>query len=209
MKRLIGRRPSAAMVVACLSLLMAMGGVGYAAATIDSGDIVNNTVRSRDVLNRALTSKDIRKESLGGGVIKESKLEEVPRASAADDADALGGTPAGGYLQAGARGVALAGARIDDSGAVLSWFNRAGGAPTVSGGGDNNGDYNVQFPGLEIASATHLAQATVVGVFGLATVDYSGGKVHMRTFHGNLAMDTFDAKDRDFALVVYGSSTTG
>jgi hypothetical protein len=74
MARIHARRPSAAMLVACVALFVAMGGVGYAAATIDSGDIVNNSVRSKDVKNRGLRGGDLRKNTLGGAQIKESKL---------------------------------------------------------------------------------------------------------------------------------------
>jgi hypothetical protein len=86
MKAMLSRRPSAAMVVALIALFAATGGVGYAAATIDSGDILNNSIRSKDVLNRNLRAVDVKKESLGGGVIKESSLAKVPSAGNADTA---------------------------------------------------------------------------------------------------------------------------
>src|SRR5215211_2412870 len=86
MKAMLSRRPSAAMVVALIALFAATGGVGYAAATIDSGDILNNSIRSKDVLNRNLRAVDVKKESLGGGVIKESSLAKVPSAGSADTA---------------------------------------------------------------------------------------------------------------------------
>ncbi|HEY6778988.1 MAG TPA: hypothetical protein VI122_20975 [Thermoleophilaceae bacterium] len=53
MKAMLSRRPSAAMVVALIALFAATGGVGNAAATIDSGDILDNSIRSKDVLNRS------------------------------------------------------------------------------------------------------------------------------------------------------------
>jgi hypothetical protein len=49
MPRLIKRRPSAAMVVATVALFVALGGVGYAAATIRSGNIVDDAVVSADI----------------------------------------------------------------------------------------------------------------------------------------------------------------
>jgi hypothetical protein len=79
------------LLVACVALFGAMGGVGYAAATIDSADIVNNSVRSKDGKNRALRGGDVRKNTLGGAQIKESSLGTVPSAA---DSDALGGSPA-------------------------------------------------------------------------------------------------------------------
>jgi hypothetical protein len=86
MKAMLSRRPSASMVVAVIALFVATGGVGYAAATIDSGDIIDNTIRSRDVLQRNLQGVDVKQNSLGGTVIKESSLGKVPSAGSADTA---------------------------------------------------------------------------------------------------------------------------
>jgi hypothetical protein len=203
-KHILKHRPSSAMVVACISLFVAMGGVGYAAATIDSGDIVNNSVRSKDVRNGDLRAKDLKPDTLGGGRIKESKLGKVPSAT---DADSLGGTAAGEYLKSNARGVAVAGATIASDGTVRSWFNRAGGAPTVQDTG--TGDYMVTFPGISPSMDTHVGTSNVVGIFGLSTVDYSGGKVHVRTFTGNAAMDTWEEDDRAFTLSLHAAGASG
>src|SRR5215211_4721809 len=80
-------RPSPAMLVALLALFVALGGVGYAAATIGSGDIINNSIKSKDIKNRTIRGKDVRRNGLGGGVIKESSLGQVPDAAHADSAD--------------------------------------------------------------------------------------------------------------------------
>jgi hypothetical protein len=86
MKAILSRRPSPAMVVAVVALFAGTGGVGYAAATVDSGDIVNNSIRSKDVRNRGLTGTDVKKNSVGGTAIKESALDKVPSAGSADTA---------------------------------------------------------------------------------------------------------------------------
>jgi hypothetical protein len=209
MKQLHRIRPSAPMIVACLALFVALGGVGYAAATIDSGAIVNNTIRSKDVKNRGLRGGDLRKNTLGGTQVKESKLAEVPNAANADDASALGGSPAGAYVKGDARGLASAGATIDDDGTLRSWFNRAGGAPTVSGGGDDDGDYFVEFPGVAPSQTTHVATANLVGAPGLVTVDFSGGRLHMRTWDGDVATDTFQAADHTYTVLVHPAGAGG
>lgn len=64
-------------VAATLALFIALGGTGYAAAKITSGDIKNRTIQPRDV----------RRNALGGGVIDESKLRAVPTAQRALTAD--------------------------------------------------------------------------------------------------------------------------
>ena len=94
-------RISYANVVATVGLFVALGGTSYAVLQVGSGDVVDNslrskdirdnTIRSRDVRNRALRARDLRRDSLGGGVIKESALGTVPRAT---DAERVGGATA-------------------------------------------------------------------------------------------------------------------
>jgi hypothetical protein len=95
-------------LVGYLALFVALGGTSYAVSTgfIDSreiknntirtGDLRNNEVRSRDIRNRTLVGRDHLSNSLGGDQIAESKLGEVPTA---ENALALGGTPATGFLK--------------------------------------------------------------------------------------------------------------
>jgi hypothetical protein len=52
-------KPSPAMIVACVALFLSLGGVGYAAATIGSAQIKNNSVKSADIRNGTVLSKDI------------------------------------------------------------------------------------------------------------------------------------------------------
>ena len=73
-------------VVASLALFLALGGVGYAAATIGSGQIKNNTVRSKDIRNGTVAGKDVKDNTLGSAQVNESRLGKVPAAQAADTA---------------------------------------------------------------------------------------------------------------------------
>jgi hypothetical protein len=94
--RLKGARPSPALVVSLIALFVSLGGVGYAAATIGSSQIKNNSVQSKDVKNSSLTGKDIKNSSLGGADVKneslkgsdvnESTFGQVPSAANADKA---------------------------------------------------------------------------------------------------------------------------
>jgi hypothetical protein len=86
MHRIANRRPSVALVVACLALFVALGGVGYAAATIGSSAIVDNSIRSKDVRNDNLRGKDIRADTVKGADVDESSLGKVPSAASADSA---------------------------------------------------------------------------------------------------------------------------
>jgi len=77
---------------------VALGGVGYAAATgsIDSRELKNNSVASGDIKNNSLVGKDVKTSSLTGSDVKsgsltgsdvlESSLTRVPSAGQADSA---------------------------------------------------------------------------------------------------------------------------
>ena len=95
MYRKLTRRFTYSNVIASMALFMALGGVGYAAATVDSSSIVNNSVRGKDIHQRTIRGGDIRTNGLGGKQIKESKLGTVP------DAQALQGIGPEGFVSAG------------------------------------------------------------------------------------------------------------
>jgi hypothetical protein len=86
MSRIASRRPSVSLVIASLALFVALGGVGYAAATIGSSSVIDNSLRSKDFRNNDLRGKDVRTNTLKGGDIDESSLGQVPSAANADNA---------------------------------------------------------------------------------------------------------------------------
>ncbi len=94
------RRPSGDTALALLALFVALGGTGYAAATIGSGQIKNNSIRGKDVRNSTLAGKDVKRNSLTGSDIAESRLGKVRRATRADTAG--NATVAGALTSAGA-----------------------------------------------------------------------------------------------------------
>ncbi len=80
--------PSHATVVAYLALFLAMSGTAYAAATIDSTDVVDESIKSVDLKNGgAVKSEDVVNESLSGQDIKEGTLTKVPNADLLDGKD--------------------------------------------------------------------------------------------------------------------------
>jgi hypothetical protein len=86
MSHIASRRPSAALLVSFVALFVALGGVGYAAATIGSAAIIDNSIKSQDVRNENLRGKDVRANTLKGADIDESTLGQVPSAASADSA---------------------------------------------------------------------------------------------------------------------------
>ena len=87
------RRPSPALLIACLALFISLGGVSYGVATgfIDSRELKNNTIRTQDIRNNDIRGKDIRNSTIGGrdvafntltgSDITESRLATVPDAA--------------------------------------------------------------------------------------------------------------------------------
>jgi hypothetical protein len=88
----IRRHLSFANVVSVIALFVALGGVAYAAGTIGSADVIDNSLLSADLKNNAaVKSVDVRDDSLAGGGltgddIVESSLSQVPSAAKANDA---------------------------------------------------------------------------------------------------------------------------
>ena len=100
------RRPSAALVVAMVALFAALGGTGYAAATLSGRDIQKRSIPGNRVVNDALTGKQI----------NESKLGQVPLAQQALTAQtAASATTAGRATTADSATTATTAATAQDS----------------------------------------------------------------------------------------------
>ena len=117
MKRFM-RRPSPALVISCIALFLAMGGVGYAAATITTRQIKNNTIRGKDIRNGTIASRDVKKNGLGGRAISESRLGPVNSAQGLTYFAVVGATGVP------ARGRGISSATRTGAGAYQVIFNR-------------------------------------------------------------------------------------
>ena len=95
-------------VMATLAMFIALGGTGYAALRIGSGQIRDNSIRSRDVRNDSLRGKDIRNSTVTGNEVLESSLGTVPSAQRAGDATTVGGVSADALKVSCPAGTALA-----------------------------------------------------------------------------------------------------
>jgi hypothetical protein len=76
------RRPSAALIVAVVALVVAMAGTGYAALKLP-----NNSVGTKQLKNNAVTGVKVKQGSLEGSDIKLSTLGTVPSATKASSAE--------------------------------------------------------------------------------------------------------------------------
>ena len=64
MPAFIRAKLSFANLVSALALFIALGGGAYAAATVNSAKIVNNSIKSKDIRNNAVKGIDVREKSL-------------------------------------------------------------------------------------------------------------------------------------------------
>ena len=65
------RKPTPSLAISVAALLVALGGTGYAAATLTGADIKNQTVTGKDVKNGSLKAKDL----------KEGVIPKIPTAT--------------------------------------------------------------------------------------------------------------------------------
>ena len=192
----IRQRPSPALVISVIALVLAVGGGSFALAALNRHD---KTVVKK--IARKVADKEINKKA------PSLTVDHSKSADSATNASQLNGRPAGDYLLAHSRGVALAGAEIEGNGSVITWFNTLGGAPAVTASG---GGYGITFPGLGDASQTVL-QATLGtnNLGGQITADW-GTPVAGQT---DVEVLTFNASGmlapRSFYVVVYGASSGG
>src|SRR4249919_3813398 len=88
------RLPSPAMVVACIALMIALGGTSYAAIKLPK-----NSVGTKQLKTNAVTSPKVKNNAITGADVLESSLGQVPSAaSAATAGTAAPSGAAGGSL---------------------------------------------------------------------------------------------------------------
>jgi len=180
MSRIVRWRPSPALVISCIALFVALGGVGYAAATIGSAQIKNNSIRGKDIRNGTIRSRDVRKNALGPHAIRESRLHvaSAVTASVADGSSHFAVVGATGVLARG-RGLASNPVRTG-AGRYQLIFNR------------------------DVRSCGYVATVGVIGAtppgpgqISTAALATSPNGVFVRTFNSN-----GNPADRSFHLIV-------
>src|SRR4051812_19663682 len=153
MKRFRLQRPSPAMAVALLSLVVAMGGTGYAAINLPK-----NSVGTKQIKRNAVVSSKVKKDTLTGADVNESRLGPVPtagRADSAGNADQLGGKSAEAFIAAGAKGGEAAHA---DAGDNATNAGHANAADTAT----NAGHANAADTATNATNATNAGNADTV-----------------------------------------------
>lgn len=183
-------------VIAIVALVVALGGGAYAgvsARSVGTKELKPRAVTPPKIAASAVKTKKIADDAVTGAKVDEASLGTVPNAAAVD------GMQASAFLSANAAGVPVAGANVDADGNVRRFFNRLGGAPTVTS--PNTGLYNVSFPGLQGQVSFDRAIVLVSlngGNLGQISRTSTGGAIRVGT--GNEAGAFLD---RAFEVVVF------
>jgi hypothetical protein len=187
-----GLIPSPALIVACLALFVALGGVGYAA------------LKGKDKKKvRVIADQEIAKQAPGIKVAN------------AGNADKLGGTPASGYQRFCSGGGIKATVVVNTTGASNTNFTDVPGFNCFQPGNTTSsvqierlaqGQYYVRFVGNSGPNASGSAVATEIGGDGYVSYDLAipspipGENVFIAIVH-NAAGNVTD--NRTFSLVAY------
>ena len=220
------RLPTPSLTVSVAALLVALGGTGYAAATIDGGDVRNNSLTGKDVKNRSLTGRDVANGSLTAKDLAAGTIPEAPEAPVATRwvlVNAAGQIEAqsGGFELKAAYGVGATGVTVP-AGAIANVYIDANeplddnsivasialqNQVEQNANGNTNGlaagpDANPEFSG-EI-TATRCGIATVVGCAPTGTNDANHLVVSPRLSDGS---PTTALDRKRFYLIITGDSS--
>jgi hypothetical protein len=118
------RRPSPALVLSIIAIVIACAGSAGAAALITTKDIKDHTIRGKDVASNTITGRNVKglsgrdviKDGLDGSDIDESTLDTVPSATRATTADSVNGARLGKL--AFRRGAGTAATTVYDEGGL-------------------------------------------------------------------------------------------
>lgn len=172
-------------VVATLALFVALGGSSYAAATIGSGQIKNNSIQSKDVKNRTLQAKDFKRGQLRRGATGAKGAQGPQGAPGARGAAGLPATRL--FASVGSDGNLVYG-----SGAITATRSSTG-IYVVTFNRSLTGCVSIATPGFGVPANEHgllpadTAGARVQGVSGDApklqvTIGKAGGQIEDSAF---------------------------
>ena len=125
LERIRARRPSAAMIVAVIALISALGGSAVADDAVEFAK--TKVLNGKNIKKKSIAGSKLRNNTITGTQVNESRLGKVPSATKADtatsatsagNADTLDGVDSAGFAKAGASAPPRAYARVNDDGTL-------------------------------------------------------------------------------------------
>jgi hypothetical protein len=170
-------------------------GSALADGSVSSGKLANNSVTAGALADESVTSSKLANNAVTAGKLADASVTSGKLANASVTPEKLSQQ----YLPLATEGVPVAGANIASDGTVRKFFNRAGGAPTVSHTA-TSGLYIITFPGLE-------GQAFFSNSIVLVTLSGGNpGEISRTSVGGNPLVRTWTsagaAADAEFEIVI-------
>jgi hypothetical protein len=237
MRRITSHRPSPAMVVACIALIVALGGTSYAIqalpqSSVGSKQLKNNAVTSKKIKNGVVNSNKVKNGSLLSADFKAGQLPagaQGPRGLTGERGPqgergerGLQGEVGPPGPATGAAGGALAGNYPNPAlsptgrGPAVAGVQVAADGTVGSWFNRRGGQPTVGTPQPAIYEVTFPGSSfNATSVIPVATLDGGPGQINVRSAIGSglVAVETWGSTgtptDMPFTLVVFDSSPTG
>src|SRR5256714_399056 len=151
-------RPSPAMIVACVALLVALGGTSYAVTQLP-----NNSVGTPQLKKGAVTSLKIKDGTIIGADVNKSKLGKVPSAAKADsaaNANTLNGKSSTSFLPINGKASDSNHADQAANSALLGGLDSSAFLPVNGQASDSNHAH----PAVDALDSIHAEEATYLGL---------------------------------------------
>lgn len=165
MRRILRRMPSPSMVIACIALMVALGGTSYAAITLPRNSVGTAQLRANSITavklqtksvgpnklqNNAVSDPKVKNDSLTGAKIVEASLGPVPSAAKADDSTTVAGNTVRRFVATVAPGGAEVTA-LNLNGLVIT-LTCPGGSVALRGNNNSGEAAQLRFDGFGAAA---------------------------------------------------------
>jgi len=156
------------MIVALIALFVALGGTAYAAATIGSGQIIDELSKSQDIKNGEVKNADLGTDAVGSGKISDGQVKAADIANGAVTSDKLATAPAAAVFNSASEAVPTA------TGTVLHANSEYFDTANLHDSGTSTESFVAPVPGTYVVSAVVDWDASGTGYRRTSIIGPSG-----------------------------------